>query len=134
MRYKGNRSRLTVIEVKDENNTDETFIYAIKQAIAYAVFIRELARSESGRDWMKLWGMENQPWEKGFTINAVAAMPKRGEEDDFSFAGTKLKLEGGGATDYIELHYIAFRGSDKPRDGQDFDFDTSLKEDTPCQT
>lgn len=139
MRYKGNRSRLTVIEVKDENKPNETFSVAIKQAIAYAVFIRELARSESGRDWMELWGMGNQPWEKGFTINAVAAMPKKikgreREENDFSFALTKLKLEGGGATDYIELHYMAFLGNDKPRDGQDVDFETSLKKEAPCQS
>lgn len=121
-RRHGNRSRLTVIEVKDENNSGETFHLAIKQAIAYAVFIRELARSECGRDWMELWGMENQPWEEeGFTINAVAAMPK-GATTDFGFAGQVLEL----GQDKIELHYIAFLGADKPRDGQDVHFETSL--------
>ena len=55
-----NHSRLTVIEVKDKNEPGETFHLAIKQAIAYAVFIRELVRSESGQDWMELWGLGNQ--------------------------------------------------------------------------
>ncbi len=117
----GNRNRLTVIEVKDENISQETFHLAIKQAIAYAVFIRELARSESGRDWMELWGLGNQPWEKGFTINAVAAMPI-GETSDFGFARHTLTL----GQDKIELHYLAFLGADKPRDGQDMRFKTSL--------
>lgn len=124
----GYRSRLTVIEVKDENKSGETFHLAIRQAIAYAVFIQELARSESGRDWMELWGLGKQPWEKGFTINAVAAMPK-GNTEQFPFAGMKLKLGGGkpeNPTDWIELHYMAFLGEDQPRDGQDVRFETSL--------
>lgn len=117
----GNRSRLTVIEVKDENNPSETFHKAIRQAIAYAVFIRELVRSETGKDWMALWGLENQPWENGFTINAAAAMPK-GKTTDFSFAGQTLDL----GRDKIQLHYLAFLGKDKPRDGQEVQFETSL--------
>lgn len=125
---RGNRSRLTVIEVKDENESGETFHLAIKQAIAYAVFIRELARSESGLDWMELWGLGNQSWKKGFTINAVAAMPK-GNTEQFPFAGMKLKLGGGkpeDPADWIELHYMAFLGEGQPRDGQDMRFETSL--------
>lgn len=117
----GNRSRLTVIEVKDENISGETFHLAIKQAIAYAVFIREIVRSESGRDWMELWGLGKQPLDEGITINAVAAMPK-GKTTDFSFTGHTLTL----GEDRIELHYLAFLGADKPRDGQDVLFETSL--------
>lgn len=117
----GNRSRLTVIEVKDENISSETFHMAVKQAIAYAVFIRELARSESGQDWMELWGLGNQPLEEGVIINAVAAMPI-GEAPDYGFAGHTLTL----GQDKIELHFIAFLGVDKPRDGQDVRFETSL--------
>lgn len=124
-----NRSRLTVIEVKDENESGETFHLAIKQAIAYAVFIRELARSQCGPQWMELWGLGNQPWQtEGFTIDAVAAMPK-GNTKQFPFAGMKLELRGGKAedlADWIELHYIAFQGEDQPRDGQDIRFETSL--------
>lgn len=124
-----NRSRLTVIEVKDKNETDEPFHLAIKQAIAYAVFIRELARSQCGPSWMELWGLGNQPWQtEGFTIDAVAAMPK-GSTEQFPFAGMKLALRGGapeGVTDWIELHYMAFVGEGQPRDGLDVRFETSL--------
>lgn len=124
----GNRSRLTVIEIKDENDSREPFHQVIRQAIAYAVFVRELVRSESGRDWMELWGLGNQPWEGGFTINAAVAMPK-GNTEQFPFAGIKLELKGKkpeDPTDWIELHYIAFLGKDKPRDGQNVRFETSL--------
>lgn len=130
-RRTSNRTRLTVIEVKDENKSEEPFHLVIRQAIAYAVFIRELARSKSGPDWKKLWGMENQPWEtEGFTINAVAAMPK-GETTDFPFAKMKLELKSEdpeGPSDWIELHYMAFLGEDQPRDGRDrgVRFETSL--------
>ena len=117
----GNRSRLTVIEVKDENNSGETFSLAIKQAITYAVFIRELARSESGPLWMNLWGMGNQPWAGGFTINAVAAMPK-GSTTDFSFTKQTIHL----GQDHIELHYMAFSENEKPCNSTEVRFETSL--------
>ena len=57
-------------------------------------------------------------------FNAVAAMPKGATS-----AGMKLELRGeklGDATDWIELHYIAFLGEDQPRDGQDARFEPSL--------
>ena len=41
----------------------------------------------------------------------------------------KLELAGenpGDAMDRIELHYIAFLGEARPRDGQDVRFETSL--------
>lgn len=117
----GNRARLTVVEIKDENKPKESPEKAIKQAIAYAVFIRELVRSESGPAWMKLWGMENQPWEDGFTINAVVAMPKK-DTDDLSFAHEILRL----GRDRIQLHYISFLGD--ARDGADVPFETSLRD------
>lgn len=64
---------------------------------------------------------------EGFTINAVAAMPK-GTTTEFPFAGMVLELEDEQhkMKDYIELHYLAFLGEDQPRDGQDVLFKTSL--------
>lgn len=136
----GNQSRLTVIEVKDENKSQEPFHKVIMQAIAYAVFIRELARSESGEKWMKLWGLQPKQWkEKGFIINAVAAMPK-GEGAAPSFAGQQLMLKGpGDITDTIELHYIAMK-SDLPKEWkevqnvQDVRFETSLGNTKSCSS
>jgi len=118
----GNTARLNVIEIKDKNESDETFHIAIKQAIAYAVFIRALINSESGEKWIKLWGMENQNWQNGFTINAVVAMPK-GNADDLSFAGQTIAL----GKDKIELHYIAFTSTVDPS-STGLSFETSLNQ------
>lgn len=47
---RGRATYLTVIEVKDENKQNEPPKDTLKQAIKYAVFIRELLRSESVKD------------------------------------------------------------------------------------
>lgn len=124
-RRTGRTTRLTVIELKDTNERREPFHLAIKQAIAYATFIRELVRSDAGADWMTLWGMDHQPWRQGMTINAAIAMPK-GAADHLQFARQALMLRDGGAEDSIALHYITLLGKDRPRDGRDVRFDTLL--------
>lgn len=107
---RGNQSRLTVIELKKDR---KQFQNVLRQAIAYAVFIRELARSPSGPDWMKFWRPRNKPWQgESFTINAVAAMPMPKRKQDMSFAGMRLPVEGGGPTDFIELHWLGLTGAD----------------------
>lgn len=107
---RGNQSRLTVIELKKDR---KQFQNVLRQAIAYAVFIRELARSPSGLDWMQLWRPRNKPWQgESFTINAVAAMPMPKRKQDLSFAGMRLPVEGGGPTDFIELHWLGLTGAD----------------------
>lgn len=106
---RGNQSRLTVIELKKDRRQ---FQNVLGQAIAYAVFIRELARSPSGPAWMQFWRPHNKPWEgESLTINAVAAMPMPAE-GGLSFAGIRLPVEGGGPTDFIELHWIGLTGPD----------------------
>ncbi|WP_027407067.1 hypothetical protein [Anaerovibrio sp. RM50] len=97
----GNKSRLVVIEVKDENIKKESFDAAMKQAISYAVFISELIHSDAGKDWMKIWGMENQIKEK-YVIDCVVAMPKGDTEP--SYAGEQIEIPGTG--DKLELHYM----------------------------
>ncbi len=44
------------MELKDENTAKEPLKDALKQAIAYTVFIRELLRSEAGLAWWRLFG------------------------------------------------------------------------------
>ncbi len=101
-------SRLVVIEIKDENREDESFDVAMKQAISYAVFIRELIRSDAGKYWMELWGMENQK-RTGFVIDCVVAMPEGITKPDY--AGNRIELTNeDGSRDYIELHYIMMTG------------------------
>lgn len=98
----GNQSRLAVIELKDKVEFDEDFEDAIYQAISYAVFIRELIHTRSGKDWLKIWGMGEYHIKKGITIEAVVAIP-----DDIiktpKFGGQIIKLD----KDTLELHYIA---------------------------
>lgn len=112
---KGRATYLTVIEVKDENNAKEPPQDALKQAIQYAVFIRELLRSECGEEWYKIFGFSGTI-PKSLTIRAACAMP-----DDFidkSFEKESCKID----TDKIECHYIYFKYDGK----QLSDFQTSL--------
>lgn len=97
-------SRLVVIEVKDENKSNESFDMAMKQALSYAVFIRRLIYSKAGESWMKLWGMQNQK-RSGFVIDCAVAMPKGGTK--FSFPGKRIGIENErGEMDYFELHFL----------------------------
>jgi len=57
---KGRATYLTVIEVKDENKAEEPPKDALIQAIKYAVFIRELLRSDCGENWYKIFGFPVQ--------------------------------------------------------------------------
>ncbi|HOF16606.1 MAG TPA: hypothetical protein PLF32_06530 [Bacteroidales bacterium] len=112
-----NSTYLTVIEVKYKNNQKKAAKDALKQAIRYAVFIRELLRSESGKEWYEIFGFGgNIP--KPLTIRVACAMP-----DDFpdkSFANQKFSV----GDDIIECHYIYFK-----YDGERvYDFQTSLNQ------
>lgn len=90
------------------------------QAIAYAVFIRELIHTSHGSKWMEIWGINNKKT-SGITINAVVAIPV-GDEVIPDFCGQKIKLEN----DTIELHYMALGKDVLDADGA-VCFETSLK-------
>lgn len=123
---KPGESRLVVIEIKDENKKAEGFDLAIKQAISYAVFIKNLIHSNAGSDWMKLWGMEKQKT-KNFTIDAVAAMPWEGESTP-NFGKDIIHLKNAdGTTDYIQLHYIGITDKVTPDNYDGVKFVSSFK-------
>ena len=108
-------THLTVIEVKDENKIGEPPKAALKQAIKYAVFIRELLRSDCGADWYNLFGF-NGEIPNQLKIRVVCAMPDDVVDD--SFANMTMPI----GYDIIECHYIYFK-----YDGQQLsDFQTSL--------
>ena len=96
-----NETRLTVIEVKDKVEKNETFEDAMFQAIAYAVFIRELIHTPSGIEWMKIWGMNRKKLD-GITINAVVSIPIE-EEPVSDFHGQKIVL----GNDKIALYSVS---------------------------
>jgi len=72
----GRHAFLCVIEVKDENkqHTKEPPTVVIKQAIKYATFIRELVRSDAGKNWWKIFGFGGEVPKK-LLIHATCAMP-----------------------------------------------------------
>ena len=119
-------SRLVAIEVKDENKKDESFDMTMKQAISYAVFIRELIHSKAGDNWMELWGMKNQK-KTGFTIDCVVAMPKGETHPSYSGKET-INLENeDGTVDCLELHYLEITSHIGEDSAEDVLFDTSMK-------
>ena len=112
---RGRLTYLTVIEVKDKNKPIEPPKYALKQAIQYAVFIRELLRSESGEDWYKIFGFKG-PVPKKLKIRTACAMPDDIPEKSFAEKSFTIGI------DEIECHYIYFK-----YDGQRLsNFQTSL--------
>ena len=115
---RGRGTYLTVIEVKDENKKSEPPLTALKQAIRYAVFIRELLRSEIDNEWYKLFGFSGEVPKNKLTIRVACAMPDN--NSDKSFEKMKLPIED----DVLEFHYIYFK-YDK-ENNQLANFQTSL--------
>ena len=112
---KGRSTYLTVIEVKDQNTTNEPPQIALQQAIHYTVFICELLRSASGDEWYKIFGF-NGKVPKTLKLRAVCAMPD--DNADKSFERQTYQIE----QDEIECHYIYFKYDGK----QLSEFQTSL--------
>ena len=108
-----NRSRgatLGVLELKDEPEPPEK---AICQAIAYAVFLRELLRSASGDEWWKFFGFSGS-LPKKLRLKAVIVMPNP-DKPSGKTANTKFaKMELPIGNDIIKTGYI-YR--DNPRTG-----------------
>jgi hypothetical protein len=98
----GKATHLCIMELKDENTRRERPKDAMKQAIAYATFIRELLRSNSGMAWWKLFGFRGEIPEL-LELYAICVMPS-GKYSDSSFPDMQLNVE----KDTIKLHYIYF--------------------------
>lgn len=98
----GRTTNLCIMELKDENNKSEPPKDAMKQAVAYATFIRELLRSKAGEAWWKLFGFGgNVP--KPLVLYAACVMPSN-TNNDYSFKDMELDI----ADDIIRLHYLYF--------------------------
>lgn len=92
-RKKGNKSYITVIELKDENKkgNNETPEIAIRQAIAYATFLRELIRydavnGDADSSWYTSLGLNPKTLENDLVIKCVIAMPDISDPNLFSKA------------------------------------------------
>lgn len=99
---RGIGTQLAILELKDENISSEPPEEAIKQAIAYATFVRELLRSEVGKTYWRFFGFTRKLPEK-LALKAIIVMPyKNGINTDFA----KISLPIPGTTDSIKLGYI----------------------------
>jgi len=99
----GINTTLCIMELKDENKASEPPADAIKQALAYTTFIRELLRSESGEKWWNLFGFGGKVPNK-LVLNAVCVMPSN-TNNDLSFKEQALSI---GGNDIAKLQYIYF--------------------------
>lgn len=102
----GKATRLCIMELKDENKKGEQPKDVMKQAIAYATFVRELLRSNSGPDWWELFGFQGDIPEQ-LDLYAAIVMPSN-KNNDTTFENMKLSIE----RDTIKLHYIYFTEED----------------------
>ena len=108
----GPTTRLCIMELKDkckdkDKNTEPPKV-VVKQALAYATFIRELLRSDCGKAWWKLFGFRGNLPEK-LELYAVCLMPSS-NNDDKSFGRLELPV---GNDDKIVLHYLYFNFIEK---------------------
>ncbi|MBR5434770.1 MAG: hypothetical protein IK117_10095 [Bacteroidales bacterium] len=77
-----NDVRLTIFELKDDNNPSEPQKDVMLQAMTYATFIAHLLRSESGKKWWKIFGFSVKGAMEGpidisqhIDLNVVSLMP-----------------------------------------------------------
>jgi hypothetical protein len=100
----GKATHLCIMELKDKNERREPPKDAMKQAVAYATFIRELLRSDCGGDWWKLFGFVGGKVPEPLVLYAACVMPSNCN-NDYSFRDMKLNIE----SDTIKLHYLYFK-------------------------
>ena len=99
----GPATYLCILELKDENVPKEPPEDAMKQAVAYATFIRELLRSNAGAKWWKIFGFNRKLPDK-LVLYSACMMPSN-DLNDYSFKDMELSIED----DIIKLQYVYFK-------------------------
>ena len=94
----GLSTRLCVMELKAKKNFAP--VSAIKQALVYATFIRELLRSKSGDKWWKIFGF-NRNIPKELELYVACALPFN-DKIDTSLEGEKIAIDN----DIFHLHSV----------------------------
>ena len=118
--------RLCVLELKDENNAKEPPQIAMNQAIAYATFIARLLRSQSGKQWFKIFrpkDAEVVPVPKTLTIGAVVVMPFCKERNENFENFEKIKVA---ENTFLKLYSLYYQLNE---DGSVKEFTGSLVDD-----
>jgi hypothetical protein len=118
---KSNKTKLCIMELKDENTAKEPPEKVILQSLAYATFIRELLRSDSGQKWWKIFGFGGKiPRQLELYVASVMPSRENMREKDRSFADVIIKTgEDSFHLDYIYFHVVA---------NKIVDIETSLKQ------
>lgn len=112
----GANTSLCILELKAENNKPQASVDALKQAVAYATFIRELLRSESGAMWWRLFGFTREV-PQNLVLHAACVLPSG--HHNLAFEDLDLEIDD----DRIKLHYVYFT----EENNQIRDVTTSLK-------
>lgn len=98
------RPHLCIMEVKDEYKANEPPRMAIKQALVYATFIRELLRSEDCEKWWHIFGFKKP--RKQIKLLVACVMPAPANDDpDISFGNITIPFDVD-STDCAVLHYM----------------------------
>ncbi len=74
---------LAVIEIKDENNEDESQKKTIQQALIYATFLAKLLGSKSGLIWWKKIFGKTTDIPQNLSIYAITLMPHEGKSEEW---------------------------------------------------
>lgn len=100
-------THLAIIELKDKYEKNEPPEKAICQAIAYATFIRELLRRESGEKWWKFFGFSGDI-PRSLKLFAIISMPNsENANKDFVYTCNENAINLSlGRDDKLELGYI----------------------------
>ncbi len=109
-------SEIYVIELKDEYKKNEKPTDAIKQAIVYSTFVRELIRNPKANKNDNSWYHDifkiRTEIPKSLCIHAMVAMPRKPNSKssvaDKNFSKETLVLKGHGYEDKIKLDYLYF--------------------------
>ena len=112
----GKATKLCIMELKDENKAKGAPLEAVQQGLAYATFIRELLRSNSGQVWWGIFGFSGILPEQ-IELCVACVMPST-SNNDTSFANKIIKT----TKDSFRLHYIYFQ----EKDNKVVDIDTSI--------
>ena len=101
--------KLTVIEVKDENNNKEPIEKVLSQATAYATSMIYLLRNSANSDkWYKIFGYKRFLPKSPLTIRVCSAMPLKKDGSCEKFESFKLNY----GNDILEYHWIYFEEQD----------------------
>jgi len=118
---KGSKAEICVIELKDKYEYQERPVKAMKQAIAYSVFLDYLIRDEQVNSerisWYRNIFTTGRKLEDSIKINVVAAMPYEDgvnnsneiSDEDISLVNEEIKINVYGHEDTLVLHYIFFK-------------------------